>query len=193
MFLDPDDMYEKNACEILYRELNEGGYDCVAGYYKEIDENDNIVNENAYSVMEIAEGVYDIENDLENVLKLRSGFWAKIYKRDLIEKLKLRFPEDVPGQDLVFFINYLLNCKKLKYVDKPVVFYRLRNKKNKSISFLYNEWFFLGISKSYKMCLEIFQEKKVADKFEILFKGALDFYIRCMIVSKLEEEVISHI
>ena len=52
--------------------------------------------------MEIAEGVYDIENDLENVLKLRSGFWAKIYKRDLIEKLKLRFPEDVPGQDLVF-------------------------------------------------------------------------------------------
>ena len=193
MFLDPDDMYEKNACEILYRELNEGGYDCVAGYYKEIDENDNIVNENAYSVMEIAEGVYDIENDLENVLKLRSGFWAKIYKRDLIEKLKLRFPEDVPGQDLVFFINYLLNGKKLKYVDKPVVFYRLRNKKNKSISFLYNEWFFLGISKSYKMCLEIFQEKKVADKFEILFKGALDFYIRCMIDSNLEEEVIAHI
>ena len=53
MFLDPDDMYEKNACEILYRELNEGGYDCVAGYYKEIDENDNIVNENAYSVMKL--------------------------------------------------------------------------------------------------------------------------------------------
>ena len=94
---------------------------------------------------------------------------------------------------MVFFINYLLNCKKLKYVDKPVVFYRLRNKKNKSISFLYNEWFFLGISKSYKMCLEIFQEKKVADKFEILFKGALDFYIRCMIDSNLEEEVIAHI
>lgn len=64
----------------MYRELNEGGYDCVAGYYKEIDENDNIVNENAYSVMEIAEGVYDIENDLENVLKLRSGFWAKFIK-----------------------------------------------------------------------------------------------------------------
>lgn len=193
MFLDPDDMYEPDACENLYREMREGNYDCVAGYYKEIDEDDKVVNENVYAAMEVAGGVYDIENDLEDVLKFRSGFWAKIYKSDLIEKLKLRFPENVPGQDLVFFIKYLLNCKNLRYVEKPIVDYRVRNKKNKSISFSYNEWFFSGISQSYKMCLETFEEKSVADKYAILFKGALDFYIRSMIDSDLKEKVIATI
>ena len=187
MFLDPDDMYESDACEILYNEMNEENYDCVAGYYREIDEDENVVNENAYAAMEVSEGGYSLESDLEDVLKFRSGFWAKIYKRDLIEKLKLRFPENVPGQDLVFFIKYLLNCKNLKYVEKPIVDYRVRDKKNKSISFSYNEWFFLGI------CLDTFKEKNVADKFAILFKGALDFYVRSMIDSDLKKEAIAGI
>lgn len=193
MFLDPDDTYEPDVCEILYHEMHEGNYDCAAGYYKEIDENDQVVNENAYAAMEVAEGIYDIEGNLEDVLKFRSGFWAKIYRRDLIENLKLRFPENVPGQDLVFFIKYLLNCKNLRYVDRPIVNYRVRNKENKSISFSYNEWFFLGINQSYKMCLDMFEEKNIADKFAILFKGALDFYIRSMIDSDLNKNSVAGI
>ena len=193
MFLDPDDMYEPDACEILYNEISEGNYDCVAGYYREIDEDENVVNENVYTAMEVSEGVYSIESDLEDVLKFRSGFWAKIYKTDLIEKLKLRFPENVPGQDMVFFIRYLLNCKNFKYVEKPIVDYRVRDKKDKSISFSYNKWFFFGICQSYKMCLTAFEEKNVADKFAILFKGAMDFYIRNMIDSDLQREVIAGI
>lgn len=193
MFLDPDDMYDPQACEILYQEMEQGTYSCVAGYYKEINEDEEVINENSYQSMNIMPGTYQIPEDLETALKLRSGFWAKIYSMELIKKLELRFLENVPGQDMVFYIDYLLNSENIKYINVPIVYYRVRNKKDKSISFSYNKWFFEGISKSYEKCLEIFKTKNLGEKFAILFEGALNFYIQAMIDSELQQDEIRDI
>lgn len=190
MFLDPDDLYEPEACEVLYREMEQGDYSCVAGYYREINEQEEVITENVYQPVNIQPGIYKMPESLDIAIQLRSGFWAKIYRRDLIERFRIKELEGVPGQDMVFFIEYILNSRSLKYVEEPIVSYRLRDKKDKSVSFVYNSWFFNGVSKSYRRCLEIFQSRALEEKFDLLFGGALNYYIQSMIDSELGTEEI---
>jgi len=190
MFLDPDDIYDPRACEILYQEMEQGDYSCVAGYYKEMNEKEEVVTENVYQLMDVEPGIYQMPENIDFAIKIRSGLWAKIYRRDIIEQFQLKALEGVPGQDMVFFIEYMLNSKDIKYVDEPIVYYRVRDKKDKSISFIYNKWFFDGVNKSYRRCLEILQSKDLEGKFDLLFAGALNYYIQSMIDSKLGVEEI---
>ncbi|KAI4452784.1 hypothetical protein C823_007369 [Eubacterium plexicaudatum ASF492] len=190
MFLDPDDLYEPEACEVLYREMEQGDYSCVAGYYREINEQEEVITENVYQPVNIQPGIYKMPESLDIAIQLRSGFWAKIYRRDLIERFRIKELEGVPGQDMVFFIEYILNSRSLKYVEELIVSYRLRDKKDKSVSFVYNSWFFNGVSKSYRRCLEIFQSRALEEKFDLLFGGALNYYIQSMIDSELGTEEI---
>lgn len=193
MFLDPDDLYEPKACEILYQEMEQGAYSCAAGYYKEINEDGELITENVYQSMDIRPGIYELPGQIDAAIQIRSGLWAKIYRRDLMEHAKLKALEGVPGQDMVFYMEYILASKNMKYVDEPIVLYRIRDKKDKSVSFLYNRWFFDGINQSYRRCLEIFRDANLEKKFDLLFAGALNYYMQSMIDSKLASEEIAEI
>ena len=54
------------------------------------------------------------------------GFpWAKLYKKEIIDKNNLRFPIDMKmSEDSCFNISYVSCCKKIRFVENPGYLYR---------------------------------------------------------------------
>lgn len=49
---------------------------------------------------------------------------AKLYKRDLVERMQLRFDEKLYfGEDSIFVKSYLLNAKKVEVINEPCYYY----------------------------------------------------------------------
>lgn len=116
VFLDSDDWLEKEACSLFVREMDDCDL-CISGFQFFGDANlcRNLKNDS------ISEGLYDILKFEEVFSKLYSvGYinapWAKCFKKSLITTL---FDINISiGEDLLFNLSYLRNCKKIRLVSK---------------------------------------------------------------------------
>ncbi|MDD2969644.1 MAG: glycosyltransferase family 2 protein [Lachnospiraceae bacterium] len=119
-FLDSDDTLLPDACEVLYQAMQDSGADLViAGYIHEF-----------YGKMIQKQppfhGAYEMKNAEPELLSLyREGYlnmpWNKLYKKEMILQ---DFPEDWKlGEDLIFNLNYLKQCKQLSVISQPVCSY----------------------------------------------------------------------
>ena len=112
MFMDNDDEYYGDICEVFYNAMISTNADLVSCPYYDYDsisqkENTfDVKNEN--SIIEDDKIIY--EDDLilafDNVV-----IWNKIFKKEIIIKNDIQFHETV-GEDFVFCTEYLVNIKK---------------------------------------------------------------------------------
>lgn len=128
MFFDSDDILEKNGIDILYNEIIKNNCDISIGDWINIDENNNLL------------GSHDMKNkELFKKSKLYSNkeillfsFFDpvpsnKLFKKEIISKYKLKFAEVAIGQDLNFFLKYIIHCDKVKLINKRIFKYRIRS------------------------------------------------------------------
>lgn len=188
MFLDPDDIYTDNACEVLLNEIRKDGVDTVNGYYEEMAESGELIIENVWEDIELSGDIVSLPDQMDQIIKVQGGWWARIYRREIIENNNIYFPEGIPGQDSYFLYKYLLNAKTSKYIEKPIVLYRQRNKDNKSISYNNDCKFFKNLEQCFRMIFELFKEKNRESMFQIILRTSIEFYTVKMIDSDLSLE-----
>ena len=83
--------------------------------------------EKFYTDGTIADGI------AENELLEKGSPWGKLFRKELIDKYNIRFPENYRyGEDTVFFLRYLGNCKKI--VCKKECGYRYTRDDEESLS-----------------------------------------------------------
>lgn len=123
MFLDPDDEFMPDACEILYSAINNSDFDLVSGGYLEDNGNDLIKND--WELLNLKDGEVKVNSIKENcnLLRVPPSVWAKIFRKTFINENKITFPVGVPAQDLYFVSNCLIKAKGILFVDKPIVKY----------------------------------------------------------------------
>ncbi|KZX16042.1 putative glycosyltransferase EpsJ [Methanobrevibacter cuticularis] len=119
MFLDPDDYYEDNACELLYDEITKEDIDIVFG--NRIENKGNILkirNNDWFS------GKTFVENIDENMklLSLSPALSGKIIRKDFLEKNKIEFVPNIPGQDTIFVYEVFFNAKGIKYLPNECIY-----------------------------------------------------------------------
>ena len=120
MFLDSDDYYVADACEILYNKIISEDVDFVSGNFA-IGSQDNIVRWNHVG----------IENEIKiskidekpSLFVLSPAIWSKIYRKDLLLKNNICFDEKLPGQDALFMYKILLHARGMIFVNIPLVIY----------------------------------------------------------------------
>ena len=148
MFLDPDDVYLKDACEILYENITENDLDIVSGNYN--INRDNRIIRNDWSVLRLDDGQSREARNIEeyfNFLIPTPSVWSKIFKREFILNEKIQFLVGVPAQDLVFVSEALLKAKGIRFINTPVVEYIPR--KNDSVTSKKTKEVLAGFIKSY--------------------------------------------
>lgn len=129
-FLDSDDYYELNTCEVLYKHLKETNVDlCCYGY--QIDDKDGnlvrrpLIREKIYQGQEVsADFILHYFGDLPEDDNLR-GFSAcmSAFRTSIIKEKNLEFPSErkVLSEDTIFSLEF---CKHAKGVATlPQVFY----------------------------------------------------------------------
>ncbi len=112
MFLDSDDLLVGNSIDLMMNRIKETSADIIQGsYYSFYGKNKNM------SIL-----TNSIITDDRKILQ--PGYpWAKIYRRDLFEKV--RFPIDVWFEDTIVCMLLYRLCKKMVVIDDVVYAWRL--------------------------------------------------------------------
>lgn len=194
MFLDQDDFFDQNACEILYNKIEDTDADVAFGYYNYVNEENIIIDRNPISDLYnkyLIDRKSDFEiNDLKDKLNFVIPLFNKIYKRKIIEINNIKFQETVLGEDRLFACEYFMMCNKIAYEDSLILNYRLRNKEETSTSHTLNFDFFLSAMKSYELMYNLFLKYEKNEYFRIVFDYCIeDLILRLSKSNILEYEV----
>lgn len=124
-FVDSDDWIEPDMFERMYnRAKDQGGTDlCMCQAYKDyLDGTPSIILKNP----DVTEGEFTHEKRAFFLTHYVSYFWTFLYKRDLIEKHAIRYPEDRSADDSFFLACALMTAKSIARVDAPFYHYLIR-------------------------------------------------------------------
>lgn len=118
MFIDNDDEYETDFCEVMYNEMK-SGIDVVSANHKTIKEYETVKISTFNSVKEFAK----IEKN-KKLVELNELFylkgtevWSKIFKKEIIINNNIKFIETGLNEDTIFLFEYYYYSKTLLYLD----------------------------------------------------------------------------
>lgn len=185
MFLDPDDIFLENACEILYKNITQNNLEIVSGNYN--INKDSKITQNNWDMIKLENNssiqIKTIKENF-NLLLTNPSVWSKIFKKDFVLKENLKFLEGVPAQDLVFVSEALLKANGIKFINIPIVEYIPRQTgDDKSISYKRTKNVLAGLIKSYTQLYVIaFNHDK---EYAWIGPRHLFFWIKQFCLSKL--------
>lgn len=154
-FLDSDDYVENNMYEEMYNLAKQEDADMV-----ECD----FIWEWDY-VKKVFDKRREYKTKEDMMKKPRVVAWNKIYKREVLDKYKIRFPEGLIYEDMEFFYKLLPHLNKISYIHKYFVHYTQRDD---------------SITNK--------QTEKVEDIFKIL-DNIFDYYIDNNLYNKYQKEL----
>lgn len=136
MFLDPDDEYEHDYCEVMYNTITKYNLNLVKSNYKTVT--DNVESKNYYFDKNINEKIINSKN-----LPLKYvAIWNGIHKYDFLIKNEIYFPPKSFGEDIFFSVKEFLCIDKFLYLNHYFGYkyhYReLSHAKSPSIENIYN-------------------------------------------------------
>ena len=129
MFCDSDDWYAPNMCEVMYKTIEKEKVDVVCCHnFFDWEENLSIAEKED----RLAEKYYNPNqfgkhrlND-KYILSTNVLLWNKIWRRDLIEKYHIRFPDGHEHDDEAFWFMYGFVAKDIFYLGDKLYHYFLR-------------------------------------------------------------------
>jgi len=132
MFVDADDAVENNFASLLLAGVE--GYDfCFGAYYRVV--NNDLSSKRVVRSMLTSDKASEL---FSNYLGIRAyvSLVNSIFLKDIIDDNDIRFMDGwYAGEDVLFITNYLVYCKKVKYINKPIYTYYYVYKFKESNSF----------------------------------------------------------
>lgn len=191
MFADSDDLLTETACEKLVSELEKEEADYVIGNYINCNEDGEFWEKPVFNTGKYKSFELNIKDYKDSFFIMNSGVWNKIYRRDFIEKLGLKFVIGLPAEDAIFTTYCFIKSKKVTYIPEIVYVYRQRNA-GTSISMNCTPKYFGGISKAYKMIYENFRDNEEIGFYRFFYAKSMTYMLYKFIDSQLlsEEEKI---
>lgn len=117
MFLDSDDYFAKDACEILYKKIENDNSDMVVFNYYNVKNKD--ISENSLASFETS-SLKD-NPKLLNIINL--GPCNKIYRASLIKDNNIKFVEDMKYEDAPFVAKAIDKANMIGKIDKCLYYY----------------------------------------------------------------------
>ena len=155
MFLDSDDFFVENAIEVLYNQINGNAeLDIVLGGYQ------NIHGDNKQIVLPFKnsdESYFEDTTNCIDLVKINPAISAKIFRTSFLVENNIKFPEGIPGQDLVFFLDAFFNAKNVLSLNNFIVYNRILrfDYNDKSISLNVTSKYILGLIEAYNLTLDV--------------------------------------
>lgn len=180
MFIDSDDFFEKNSCEVLYNEIENKKADYVIGNYIHTTHEGKkwknpLFNQKIYDNFKLS-----ITDYKKSIFVMNSVVWNKIFKREFIEKNKLRFVPGAFAEDAIFSTYCYVHTNKSYYISDVVYNYR-QNQVNKSISTNCTKDYFKKLNASYKLIFQNFETTNNIGFYRFFYARIMP-YLLCKII-----------
>lgn len=170
MFMDQDDTYAENMCEVLYGTIVKSEVDFVMCNHDTLINGKSIIMKGKEN---FEETFYNPKKDLEIFKK---GYrWDKIFNMSFIKNFNIKNPDsNVLAEDIAFSVNAYLNTNKIIYLKNFYGYnYNIRESLNKSLSNTVTENMIEKNLKGYYYIAKLVKDKNRYDVMSILFEGEL--------------------
>ena len=196
MFVDPDDWIDKHMIsDYIYLQSKFETDIILSGYYENYFINNDVkITEKKLNKKYLKNQLLVRENYLE--LFLEEAICAPtriLYKKEIIDKNHIRFPDLRRSQDIVFNYRYF-NCIKSLYVTEKV-YYHYRIQSSNYLLKL-NKDYYLTISRIYTEILDLHKQWNIKItynnlcKFNNRFLVLIGYYIESAILQDYNFEII---
>ena len=178
MFLDADDLFEKDTCEWMYNKIEKHGADYVIGNYQMMDNDGKRWKKPAWNAGE-DEDLRLEKNDYEkSFFVMNSTAWNKIYRTEFLRKNDITFKVPSPSEDDYFTSLCYIKAEKGCYTSKVMYLYRNSpNSLSKDCSLKY----FKGINYAYKMIYQTFKENNEINYYRYIY-AKKNAYLLCQLI-----------
>ena len=159
MFVDADDYIAPNSCEILYNAIKDTDYEFVTANFA-FTNNEGIPWKKPMFSDKFQNTSLSIEEYKKSFYLVNSTVWNKIFKKEFIDKNKLKFEVGLLAEDAVFTTKAFIKSKRTYYVKDIVYYYRQRESKkgNASISLNCTIDYFKKVNEAYKIIYKNFKK-----------------------------------
>lgn len=172
LFLDGDDELLLNSCEVLYDKIRLNNTDMVIGGHINVY-SDGVCQH--YPPM-----IHDEESYFKNtlnpqLLNVNPAISAKLFNRFLLIDNNIRFPEKIPGEDLVFLLESIINSRSILTLNNFYIYWR--NLDNDSVTLKLTNEYFYGLIKAYILVCDLFEKNNIGNDIqEIVLHNHLSFF-----------------
>ena len=194
LFVDSDDICEKDMLEIMLENFQEEGL-VVFSY--------NVINKKGKTKIIESNSITTKDDLIFSMCSNNNigGFlWNKLFDYEIIKKFNIKFDNNIYFyEDFLFIMNYLRYIQKIVYVNKSLYNYRLRKNSLSSKNFNINQ---LSIFEAYSKILYLINNEQSKDRIKIrylksyyLYKNKLsenNFSINYQIISE-EKNILKKI
>ena len=126
MWLDGDDYYHPDMVKTMYETIKENDADWVNCSFYIIRKNG--IKKNLITKNIVFKDIYQAVKAYFNDTYFRGFFHTKIFKTDLLRQNELDLPKlSFVYVDTLFNFYYLLHCKKVVSINKPLLYYNKTN------------------------------------------------------------------
>lgn len=168
MFIDNDDVYDKDICKKLYDAMISENADIVCCNKVSVDSIGNIIQNVSYrNGTELEDKVLIYDDDILFFDSIT--LWNKIYKKEIVNQNELRFPENTLGDDFSFTMDYYLNSHKLVYLKNYQGYYWKVS--DDSLSHAITEWYLEGFLNVFLYTYNQFKIKNKSHLVNPVFKN----------------------
>lgn len=159
-FIDSDDWVDVNLYEKLYNKAREIHADVVSCGFDIIDQDGSVLNK-----LEIEQKPFEgviTDHDRDEFILTTGGVWGKIYKRDLLMKHAIRFPEKLFYEDNYFVPITAIYIRCYAHIPECLYHYY---ENTESITRKRNSPNIYDRLTSLDMLISYFRKHKLIDKF----------------------------
>lgn len=191
MFADADDFYSKDACEILYNEIETKNADFITANYINADFDGKLWNKPIFDVNKYKDFKLSIYDYNKSFYILNSSVWNKIFRRNFIQEHNIEFLEGVPAEDAYFTTSSFMKSNNVYYCNKVIYCYRQRDKKElgtKSVSFNCSKEYFDGINKAYNAIYNNFKKNNFLAFYRFIYAKNMSYMLYKFIDSEISDE-----
>lgn len=128
-FVDSDDWVELDMFEKLYYQAKETDSDIVMCSMNTFEDGTNKIIVNTYNTLDIFnqkffENSFTPQDTLNFIFNISVSPCNKIYRKSLIVKNNIKFPENIYFEDNAFFFKSWLNAQKISLLNQKLYQYR---------------------------------------------------------------------
>ena len=180
-FIDADDYVDEKYIEILVENIKKNKSDLVVTDYVE-DKGEVRRNIELFSFLnKDNEAKVDIKIVEEITVKLGGLVWGKLFKKNIIDNLNLKFDENLKmSEDLLFVLEYVTRIERISKAKGNYYFYNIQNQS--SITHNYDTELFnqqLQVTKKVKIIIEKYKNINfdIDEIINFRFKSAVMYAI----------------
>jgi len=186
--VDSDDTIKKNMLEYLYSASEEGYYDVICCGFDEVNERGAKLHSHSFSNIE-----YKDAKNVDVFTVVNTSFCNKLWRRELLTKNHLLFPENLYFEDVSTTPRVLLNASSIKVIDKSLYNYY---KREGTITTTFTEKHITDLFKAYDIVSVYLESRDLKNRYLKSFHDFVDnslrFHAQSVDGSDMTESEITH-